>query len=64
MRPNLLFLNIVKTSFAFDKVSMLKGSASKSIKVHHKYGTHIFKKLLARLTGLFKSQNPLGVGVR
>ena len=57
---------MVKTSFAFDfdKVSRLKGSAAKSIKVHHKYGAHIFKKLPARLTSPFKSQNPLGVGVR
>jgi hypothetical protein len=43
---------MVNTSFAFDfdKVSRLKGSAAKSIKVHHKYGAHIFKKLPARFT--------------
>jgi len=55
---------MIKTSFAFDKVSRLTGPVAKSIKVNHKYGTHIFKKLLARLTGLFKSQNPLCVVVR
>lgn len=57
---------MVKTSFAFDfdKVSGLKGSAAKSIKVHHKYGAHIFKKLPARLTSPNKPKNPLGVGVR